>query len=592
MDAEKVAKITGHRFEGYTPGMLALEVELFQSGQGASSIAEAVEALKAVATALADTDESLREGLKQVGVAWHSGAAEQAKSIFGGNADFAGDAKSKVNNSAQVAFVLSEAYSTMVNKLPDPETLRAGDGGLGLTDVLGGLIGHETDHAARVKAARAARDQAVDALTEFQQTAASELNSVDVLDSPQHLLLDDGSGQTSGPGGDPSLATSAAAMTDGLAPTPDTSAGHVDKQIDAKGSTAAAGAGGGRPSGGYENDGRGTVGPGTVPDEPCEDDAPPSQRSGVYAPTAHQDTSPSTSPSGMYPSAGQPSPAVGVVPGYPGGPGSGPGGTPGTPGGAPGTPGAPGAVPGAPGVGPGGAGPTPGGVIPPGVPAGGGSSAGGSGGGAFAGAGGSGGAGGGASGGGAAKGFGGGPGGKLGFGGGFPGGGAPETADPLAKGKMTGATPPPPAQGTPPVPPAAAAAAGAGAGAGLATGAAAIAAGAVAGATSGEKDREHGPKGLGKDAEVDGRPLHELEVGEIPDEQSAKTVEKLEPKPSSDAPKYLEQAAVQPGVTDENRVRSQPVDDVDLFADQRMVAPEVIGDDPATAYQANRKDNP
>lgn len=591
MDAEKVAKITGHRFEGYTPGMLALEVELFQSGQGASSITEAVESLKAVATALADTDESLRDGLKQVGVAWHSGAAEQAKSIFGGNADFAGDAKSKVNNSAQVAFVLSEAYSTMVNKLPDPETLRAGDGGLGLTDVLGGLIGHETDHAARVKAARAARDQAVDALTEFQQTCGDELNSVDVLDSPQHLLLDDGSGKASGPGGDPSLATSAAAMTEGLAPTPETSAGHVDKQIDAKGSTAAAGAGAGRPRGDYENHGRGTVGPGTVPDEPCEDDAPPSQRSGVD-PTAHQDTSPSTSPSGTFPPAGQPSPAIGVVPPTSGYPGSTPG-APGAPGGTPGTPGAPGAVPGAPGFGPGGAGPTPGGVIPPGA-AGGGSSSG-SGGGAFAGAGGSGSAGGAGGGGaaGGAKGFGGGPGGKLGFGGILGAPGAPEVAEPLAKGKLTGATPPPPVQGgTPPVPPAAAAAAGAGAGAGLASGAAAVAAGAVAGATSGEEDKERRPKGLGKDTDVDGRPLHELEVGEIPDEQSAKTVEKLEPKPSSDAPKYLEQAAVQPGVTDENRVRSQPVDDVDLFADQRMVAPEVIGDDPASAYEANRKDNP
>jgi hypothetical protein len=607
MDAEKIAKITGHRFAGYTPGMLAIEVEQFQSGAGASTIAEAVEALKAVATSLADTDEALRQGLKEIGVSWQSGAAEQAKGIFGGNADFAGDAHSKVNNSAQAAFVLSEAYTSMVNKLPDPAVLRAGDDGLNLGDVLGGLIGHETDNAARVTAARAARDQAVDALTEFQQTCADELSGVDVLDSPQNLLLDDGSGAGPVQPGDPSIATSAAALTDGVAPTPDSGTGDPGRPTDAaKGSTASASASS-PPRGGWEHGGRGTVGPGTVPDCPEEDDPAPSQRSGAVSGSGDGGGSGpagSTSPSGTYPSAGPVTGGVGVLP-VPGG-GSSPGGGSGGPGAGPGGPGAPG-VPGAgtpgggtgsPGVGPGGVSPGPGGaVITPGVGAGG-SSSGGAAGGGSAGAIGAGGSGGsssssGSGGPGKAGGFGGGPGGKLGgFGGGLPGGGAPEAAEPLAKGKLTGVTPPPPsAGGVPPAPVPPAAAAGAGAGAGLASGAAAVAAGAVAGATSGEEDRERRTRGLGKDTDVDGRPLHELEVGEIPDEQDADNVEKVEPEPAGDEPQYLEQAAVQPGVTDTTRVRSQPVDDVDVFADQRLVAPEVIGDDPAAAYQANRTDS-
>lgn len=588
MDAEKVAKITGHRFEGYTPGMLAIEVELFKSGNGAGSMAEAVEALKAVATALADTDEALRDGLQQVGVSWQSGAAEQAKGIVGGNADFAGDAKSKVNNAAQAAFVLSEAYTSMVNKLPDPQTLRDGDGGMNVGDVLGGLIGHETDNAARVRAARAARDQAVDAITEFQQTCGGELSAIEPLDSPQHLQLDDATdpGPRPDPGG--SIATSAASHSVDLAPG--SPAGPADTS---RGSTAAAGSG---PSGGWSNEGRGTVGPGTVPDCPPEDRQASTRRSGAgtpgaAAPTPEASPSPgstgqsgSTGPSGAGPIVG----GVGVVPPVRGGGSS--------PGGASGTPGAPGsAPPGSPGTGPGAS--TPGGPVagaasgaagaPAGSPAGHGSAGVAAGGTASGGPGGSGGPGKAGS---VGK-FGGYDAGPRGLGG--LGGGPPEVADPLAKGKMTGAAPFPPAGSVPPAPlPAAGttAAAGTSAAANLAGGAAALAAGGVAGATAAEEDRQRRAQGLGKDTEVDGKHLYEFEVGERPDEQDAANVEKLEPPVGGGQPKYLEQAAVQPGVSDETRVRSHGVDDVDLFADQRMVAPEVIGDDPASAYRANRED--
>ncbi|MGH3434234.1 MAG: hypothetical protein ACRDQB_15500, partial [Thermocrispum sp.] len=96
--------------------------------------------------------------------------------------------------------------------------------------------------------------------------------------------------------------------------------------------------------------------------------------------------------------------------------------------------------------------------------------------------------------------------------------------------------------------------------------------------------------GLGKDTDVDGKHLYDLEVGDRPDEQDARNVEKVEPETETPQPKFLEEAAPQPGVSAETRVRSHGVDDVDLFADQRMVAPEVIGDDPAAAYRANTED--
>jgi hypothetical protein len=580
MDADKITKITGHRFEGYTPGMLAIEVELFTTGPGSGTIAEAVDALKSVGNALSETDDALRDGLRKIGVSWESTAAERATELISRSAEFAGDAKTKMDDAAQSAFVISEAFTSMVNKLPNPETLRAGDGGLELGDVLASLIGHETDHAEQVRAARAARDQAVDAIKEFQTTAANELKGIKPLDSPQHLYLDDGSGQD--------------LLVGDVGTTATVAMGNVGTppvvQDPGTASTAAAGAPPKDPSE-YPNQGRGTVGPGSVPDNaprpprdsqasyhdspsPRPSAPPPTTNPSSNAPASHpgSSTTASSAPAGpnvvgavgMVPPVGWQSdgrrPAAPVGQAAPGGSGD-----------SGGSGSSSSTSTGTPNTGPGASKGESSGTQSP-QPRGGAQQ---SGGGGFAAA----------TGGPGGKASAGAPGGRGFFGEGSLGRGFGSNLPPekLANGRISGVTPP----GAPGAPGSASVVGGTPSGvsptaaANAAGGAAALAASGAVGAAGAEEDKQRRAQQLGKDTVVDGKQLYDFDAGELPNEQEAVAAEKVEPEQAGQQPRYLEQAAMPEGVTDETRVRSHGVDDVDLFADQRMVAPEVIGDERA-----------
>jgi hypothetical protein len=106
----------------------------------------------------------------------------------------------------------------------------------------------------------------------------------------------------------------------------------------------------------------------------------------------------------------------------------------------------------------------------------------------------------------------------------------------------------------------------------LGAGAAAIGAGAAGGALSGDKERQrrekNGPKG----------PVRPLPVGELPEEEAValRKSEQISPKQQPGEAKFLSEAA--PQEDDAEHVRRFGVDDQDLFADQRMVSPDVIGD--------------
>lgn len=546
MDPQKIEKVTGHRFEGYTVEMLAMEIDMFRSGAGVGSMTAAVDALKALAQSLAETDAALRDELGKLGIAWNSEASGLAQAVFEDRAAFAQEAEARINNSAQAAFVLSEAFTTLLNKLPDAQTLRDGANSLSVGDLLANLIGHETDHAAKVGAANAARDQAIDALNEFKSTCGTELAGIDPLGPPETVLLDESTSPdprpTGSDGGFDTMAAAAFEAGRGSGGTTNPLSAGTGAAVDCPPTSLAAGsaaAGGGRSTGSAA-----APSGGPTETEPSVSDTVAGGAAGavvgagaaVVAPRGRSgDTAPGRTPTA--PSAVQPPPSGGAVP-----PGARPAGAAGEKPGVPGQ-GSAGAPSGHAGkvAGPGGLG---GGAVPPGAL----------------------------------------PGGHGGVAGSSPRGEA------LAAGKLSGVTPPAPSPGAPVGPGAGPQATPGGASAGVAGGAAAAAGAAgVAGAMSGEQDRERRPRGYGQDTEVDGKPLHDFEVGEISGEQAARNVERIEPPAGEDRPEYLEPAATQEGAREHSRVRSHGVDDVDLFSDQRMVAPEVIGDDPSSAYREDRK---
>lgn len=550
-----VEKIRNHRFDGYTDTGIATEIEKFKSGDGIGSIGTAVEALRSVSGALAETDVTLRRELSKMGVEWQSQAGGQAGQVFTEQAGFSRDAMDKVEHSAEMIFAQGEAFNRTLYKLPDAATVRKGAGGLTLGDKALSLIGFETDHVRDVVAAKNARAQAVEALNAYATQSGENLSSVESMAEPQGLMLD--SAEAGGPSA-LQLAGSAVDLTPGggKGETPgDTRAAAADCKDTGPVSQSAS-----KP--------HVAVPQHDAPTPAMGIQAPSRSSGGSSAPPPPPPPSESTTPSGSAPHA--PGGTGGVAPRPPSHQEPGrpfPPGTPGTPGipGAPGTPGTP-PLPGMPGV----SGPSVGSVL-----------------------------------GGQASGsenpagrFGGGPGGSGGPGGpgggsgaegsrGFPGGAAGITGgggdQALGKGKLVGAGPQTPiaaAEVGRPFPPLPKPGMSAG---DLGAGAAALGAGAVGGATSGERDRQG--RGFGRGAVSSGKPLGQLPMGELPEEEAAamRNSEKLSPRKEKGNASFMETAAPQNPHDEEDasHVRRYGVDDKDLFADGRLVSPDLIGDDGA-----------
>jgi hypothetical protein len=531
--SELAAGIRNHRFDGWTNTAIADQITRMVNGDGTGSIGTAVDALKAVATALAHTDQTLRAQLLKLGVEWQSQAGGAASQVLTEQAGFSQDATTKVAHAAEMVFEQGEAFNRTKYKLPDAETVRKGAGGYTLGDgLLLSLIGFETDHARQVEAANDAKAQATQALNEYAQDSGTNLLSTQSLADPESLKL-------AAPGVTPGVLDVAGAS---VAVTPDGSVRpasdkvrsvHVDPPVV-------------QPVSHTVHADPPTPVYGTpVQQQQSRPAAQPVRHTGATAP-ASQGTVPS---SATAPSSAKPPTSPG--PGWVNAPGRGTSGELGRPGGfnsgvpgggdpnafvPPGAPGAPGS-PGSPGGLPGG--PATGSTATSPIKALGG---------------------GGASGGGVT---------------GLEGSasGANRGADGLlAKGRTVGAAP----QG--PIAPGQYTAergfvAKPGATPGdLGAGAAAIGAGAAGGALAGDKDRQkrgqNQPKG----------PVRPLPVGELPEEEAAalRKSEQLGAKQKGEDPKFLSKAA--PQEEDAEHVRRFGVDDKDLFADQRMVSRDVIGD--------------
>lgn len=530
------------RFDGYTDTGIATEIERFRSGDGTGSMGTAVDALKAVAAALADTDKTLRDELGKLGVEWQSEAGGAAGQVFTEQAGFSQDANSKVTHSAEMIFAQGEAFNRTLHKLPDPETVRKGAGGYTVGDMLLSLIGFETDHAKSVNAANNARAQALEALNEYAKQSGDYLLSTETLADPQSLRLTQNT-SAAGAGGGSGPLTLAGTATD---LTPDGSVKPASAAVESKYAPPVAqpisqpkapscdaptpaygigvgGSGASRQTGSAAPHGGGTTPAATTPTsapKPPPVPAPAPGAGWVHVPEPNRP-------------APQPEPGRSSMP-IAGPPGS----QPFMPPGAPHVP--PGQVTGtAPPV----SGPTPGKNFGPGP--------------------------------GFDSALGKNPGSSSGPGlvgglGGGPGGGDQA----LGKGRVVGAGPqtPLPAGNEsgrvfPAVPKAVP-------GAGdLGAGAAALGAGVAGGALSGERERDRKAR-----TEGFGKSTRQLPIGELPEEEAMRRSEKIGAKQPKTEPKFMEPAATQDGKEDAEHIRRYGVDDKDLFTDERMVSPDVIGE--------------
>ncbi|MEC3977080.1 hypothetical protein [Amycolatopsis sp. H20-H5] len=538
MDVSELAgRIRDQRFEGYTDTGIATEITRFHAGDGIGSIGTAVDALKAVAKALVDTDETLRRELGKLGVEWQSEAGGQAGQVMSEQAGFSHDANTKVDHSAEMIFAQGEAFNRTLYKLPDAETVRKGAGGFTLGDGLASLIGFETDHAKDVIAAKDARAQALEALNAYAAQSGENLLSSESIAAPQTMKLTE-----SGPGSgaldiagtavevtpDGSTRPASASVQSHYVEPPRPVIHHTAPPVASHDTPT--------PSYGIASQGRRTAAAPTPPSAPTTPASAPTNPAGATRPApAGWVQAPGRGPSAHRPEPGRPSGGQPFVP--PGAPGGGSAAVPpgGSVGGRPiGTP-IPGnatGVDGSPGRGSGSSSSFEGG------------SASGS---------------------------------RGGTGGGVAAVGGEQ---PLAKGRLTGAGPQAPVtpgevgRSFPAVPKA-------GVGPGdIGAGAAAVGAGGIGGALSGDTERQKRGPSAGKG------PVRPLPVGELPEEEAIalRKSEQISPKQPKNDPKFMEHAAPQDASeTDEDaeHIRRFGVDDQDLFADQRMVSPDLIGDEDA-----------
>jgi hypothetical protein len=176
------------RFVGYDNGALAGQVDGLRNGVGPGTLNDAVSSLMSLAEGLVETDKTLRDQLKKIGVSWQGEAAEGGTSATEGAAIYADQAKEPVTDSAMGVDFQGAVFSTTKNSAPDAGTLRGPTEENGI-DQFAGFLGHTTDHAKEVQATNAARDQAVDAMNGYQSNSSDALGRSQALPVPPGMNL-------------------------------------------------------------------------------------------------------------------------------------------------------------------------------------------------------------------------------------------------------------------------------------------------------------------------------------------------------------------------------------------------------------------
>lgn len=177
--------IGDHRFEGMSEQRLAELIQQVRTGPGQSAITDAAEGLKRYAAALVELDQGIHDDLARLGVAWEGRAAGMAASVTVDVAAWAGVAEAGVTGSAAGIERQGELHSGTKHALPDPSELNAPGRG----DQPGGLFGYENDRAATDRAARAARDKAVDTLNNYRDGSREALDRHQALPAPPEVSV-------------------------------------------------------------------------------------------------------------------------------------------------------------------------------------------------------------------------------------------------------------------------------------------------------------------------------------------------------------------------------------------------------------------
>lgn len=176
------------RFDGYDNQMLVEQVDGLRNGVGPGTLSDATAALMKLAGGLADTDKALREQLANIGVSWQGEAAEGGTTATENASIYAEQSQQPVTDSAKGVESTTAAFAGGKNSAPDSGTLNGPTEQNGIDQFMG-FLGHTTDHAKQVKETNAARQQAIDAMNNYQQNSVDALNKSSALPVPPGMNL-------------------------------------------------------------------------------------------------------------------------------------------------------------------------------------------------------------------------------------------------------------------------------------------------------------------------------------------------------------------------------------------------------------------
>jgi hypothetical protein len=176
------------RFPGYDIGQLKQQVEGLHNGAGPDTLNEAVVALVKLANGLADTDEALRRQLADIGVTWQGEAADGGTSATETASIYADQSQGPTKDSAEGVDSQSIAYFSTKNTAPESGSLNGPTEQNGFDQFMG-FFGHTTDHAQQVKDTNAAKQQAIDAMNNYQSNSIDSLGRSTTLPVPPGMSL-------------------------------------------------------------------------------------------------------------------------------------------------------------------------------------------------------------------------------------------------------------------------------------------------------------------------------------------------------------------------------------------------------------------
>ncbi|HTI24577.1 MAG TPA: hypothetical protein VL652_26510 [Kutzneria sp.] len=172
------------RFDGYSNGDLADQVNKIKSGAGAKALQPAIDTLHSVAQDLTSTNQLLTTQLAKLGVDWQSVAGDKAQRLITFNSDYSDAAQYHIDDTNSGLTTQSDSH-TVAQSAPAPST----DTNKSFGDNVAGFFGYQTDHAKEVEQAQADREQAIQQLNSYQSNTVDALASTTPMSAPPTIGL-------------------------------------------------------------------------------------------------------------------------------------------------------------------------------------------------------------------------------------------------------------------------------------------------------------------------------------------------------------------------------------------------------------------